>query len=102
MNFSDPALWYMGDCARREADRRRNENILQRQLFQGAEARGIISIRQDGTVEVLDVGGAVGHFGHHPDLVNMNPVLGRALSGDYAKLGPALSEVWRQIEGFRG
>lgn len=101
MEVSSSLMWYMAEERRREKNRLRNQNIMDRQLFQRAEQMGIISILPEG-VSVLDTDRAVHHFSHHPNLVDMCPTLGWALNGDVARLEPALTSVWEQVSAFRG
>lgn len=101
MKFSSPAMWFMEEERRREQNRLRNQNIMDRHLFQLAEQMGIISILPDG-VAVLDTDRVVRHFSHHPNLVAMCPDLGWALNGDVSRLEPALTAVWAQVSAFRG
>lgn len=81
--------------------RRRNQNILTRQLFQRAAYQKCIAIHPDHSVEILDLNGAVHHFSHHPELSQQNPELANGLyRSDKELLERGLTRAYREAMQF--
>lgn len=73
----------------------RNQNILNRQLFNYAEQHRLIKLNQS-EVSVTDLNGAIAHFKYHPDI--MTPLLSQAINRhDKSMLERALTEIRRKI-----
>lgn len=53
-----------------ERNRQRNQQILNNQVFTTSVNEGHIKISPKGTVEILDLDGAIADFSHQPQMLN--------------------------------
>lgn len=59
-------------------DRQRNQQILNNQVFTRSAEHGHIKLNQEkGTVEILDLNGAIADFSHQPQM--LNPLISQGL-----------------------
>lgn len=92
----DPLNMYGYAMAEQKRNRDRNQNILQRQIFQNAINHHLIQIER-GHVVVLDHVGAVNHFNHHPDLFMTIPYNYNYLAHDKDALERTLTQAWQYV-----
>lgn len=65
-----PHDFYMQQQLRRERNQQMTQQILNKQVFTRSEQHGHIKLAPDGTVEILDLDGAIVDFSHQPQMLN--------------------------------
>lgn len=65
-----PHDFYLQQQMRREQNQKRNQQILNKQVFTRSEQHGHIQINPDNTIEILDLDGAINDFSHQPQMLN--------------------------------